>query len=340
MLLIRVDGNETIGSGHIVRCAAIAQAAIKYGHDVVFAVSDSQSAQLVDYYEYTSVVLGGNPFRYSSDDGKRVAEYVRVRDVSCILIDSYAVNDLFFRSVAGAPCKVAYIDDVYTYETGLQALPSRWKVDCVINYGFGSSEKEYQRVYSDQKVDLMIGPRFAPVRKCFINKNHSPSNQIHKVLVTCGSTNPAYSLERITQACLEVLPDAQIDVVIGKMAKFDSKRFSMFDIKEHRGISDLSRLMSAADLVISAAGTTLYELCSIGVPTIALPIVGNQLANAHAFSFGGIGLSVESLNWRVDDVVGCIERIVQGRVDRNMLQEKMKSTVDGLGAARIASSIL
>lgn len=54
-----------------------------------------------------------------------------------------------------------------------------------------------------------------------------------------------------------------------------------------RNLDDLAPLMREADLVVSAAGITLYEPCAVGVPTFAVPIVDNQLANACGFDKRG-----------------------------------------------------
>ena len=62
-----------------------------------------------------------------------------------------------------------------------------------------------------------------------------------------------------------------------------------------RNSDDLAPLMREADLVVSAAGITLYELCAVGVPTVAVPIVDNQLANALGFAKRGCGAAITHL---------------------------------------------
>ena len=60
--------------------------------------------------------------------------------------------------------------------------------------------------------------------------------------------------------------------------------------------------MFGSDLVISAAGTTLYELYTLGVPTIVVPIVENQLANAKGYEKTGIGKALIATAWDSIDV--------------------------------------
>ena len=54
-----------------------------------------------------------------------------------------------------------------------------------------------------------------------------------------------------------------------------------------RNLDDLAPLMREADLVVSAAGTTLYELCAVGVPTVTVPVVDSLLANVCGFDKRG-----------------------------------------------------
>lgn len=47
ILYIRVDGNEQIGTGHIMRCLAIAETLRRNKTDVVFIVADTRSESLI-----------------------------------------------------------------------------------------------------------------------------------------------------------------------------------------------------------------------------------------------------------------------------------------------------
>ncbi|MBQ8878073.1 MAG: hypothetical protein IJ029_05040, partial [Lachnospiraceae bacterium] len=58
-------------------------------------------------------------------------------------------------------------------------------------------------------------------------------------------------------------------------------------IKPYENITDMAALMSTCDLAVSAAGTTLYELCALGVPAISFTMADNQLVAAKAFDEAG-----------------------------------------------------
>lgn len=281
---IRVDGGPTIGAGHIVRCVSIAKEIEKQGCRVFFISSREESAKILTKYGYEPVLVGGDMKHLGAVDSEKLRAVMK--EGNKVLVDSYAVTDEFFKSCKELGLKVAYIDDMYTFETGSLSVPVFRDVDIVINYSFGFTKEDYRQVYRESSTKLLIGPQYAPVREAFRKKagQYQVQDELNKVLITTGSTNPNKALEKLSQACREALPNVCISVVIGNSASFDDGLARELNLTLIKDATDLSDYMLESDLVISAAGTTLYELCTLGVPTIAVPIVENQLGNARGYS--------------------------------------------------------
>lgn len=51
-----------------------------------------------------------------------------------------------------------------------------------------------------------------------------------------------------------------------------------------KAVENIDVYMRNADIAISAGGTTLYELCACGTPTICYSFADNQLDNVKRFS--------------------------------------------------------
>lgn len=294
---IRVDGGSAIGAGHIVRCVSIAKEIEKQDYQIAFVSSGKESSGILSEYGYEPILVGGDLEHLDASDAKKLRSVMRNGDI--VLVDSYGVTDEFFKSCKEFGLKVAYIDDMYTFETGSLSVPVRRNVDVVINYSFGFTEEDYKQVYGGTATKLLIGPQYAPVREVFRKKagQYQVREELKKVLITTGSTNPNKSLERLSKACREALPDAEISVVVGNSATFDNELAKELNLTLIKGATDLSDYMLESDLVISAAGTTLYELHTLGVPTIAVPIVENQLVNARGFRNYSSGFASISLDW-------------------------------------------
>ena len=210
----------------------------------------------------------------------------------------------------------------------------------MVNYSFGFTEEEYRLAYAGTSTKPLIGPAYAPVRSTFSRSSRELSDVVQRVLITCGSTNPSRTLEKMTEACMAALPDARLDVVVGAMSNFVCTHNHSNNVVLHRGVTDLSSLMHSADMAVSAAGTTLYELCCMGVPTVALPIVENQMANAKGFSRLGVGLSVSHIGWSTNNVIELVAEVSKSSKLRTAFQNRMKECVDGLGTSRIVARLL
>ena len=98
--------------------------------------------------------------------------------------------------------------------------------------------------------------------------------------------------------------------------------------------------MLASDLVISAGGTTLYELAALGVPTIAVPITENQLANVSGWRKRCLGFALQSVEWNDGELIGMIRSLATDTVLRQALSSGMRGMCDGQGARRVVEAIL
>lgn len=335
-IVVRLDMNEVVGSGHAMRCMAIADEAQRLGAGVLFAVSDERSLSALKAVGRDVVVMEGECEALGLKDGEALGVLCSSVGAHSVLIDAYGVTDSFFeglRKRIPIDCEVSWIDDMFTYECGEQSMPIQRDVDRVVNYTLGADRTAYERLYARARTGLCIGPRFAPVRPRFVRSVPSASCDVARIMVTTGSTNEGYMLEKMVRACRQGAPDARVDVVVGSMASFEAMEDDRIFV--HRGLTDLSSLMHASDLCICAAGTTLYELSAGGVPAVAVPIVENQIPNAKGFESLGLGKVVGA---DADDLSFAYEvgSFVSDAEARMACALMMRKTVDGKGAMRIA----
>ena len=99
--------------------------------------------------------------------------------------------------------------------------------------------------------------------------------------------------------------------------------------------------MAGSDIAISAGGQTLYELARMGVPTIAVPVVENQMGNIKAAKKSSL---IEYAGWWeepniLDRLVECIDNL-RDRSRREGISVKAQELVDGQGALRVSESVL
>ena len=99
--------------------------------------------------------------------------------------------------------------------------------------------------------------------------------------------------------------------------------------------------MRLADIVVSAGGTTLYELCACGTPTISYAFADNQLNNVEKFDEDGIIRYAGDA--RYTDIVPAVKKLLtkyDSREYRQELSTRMQDVVDGKGAERIVRALI
>lgn len=341
LLVIRIDGNPQIGSGHVMRCSAIARQAMEDGSHVLFAVSDDVSRARVEQQGFNACVIEGDALAFDRKDGAELAAFARDRGATAILVDSYAVTDGFFSGLydglSGSGIRVGYMDDAYTFEYGILDHPHKWPVDVLVNYTFGFSVSDYRTLYGAE-TKCLIGPQFAPIRPGFSSgKNREIFTDVRRALVTTGSTNPNGVLERLVAALVDALPGVQLDVVVGGQAEYVGKTGTNINLLHN--VQDMASLMCSCDMAVSAAGSTLYELCATGTPSIAVPIVENQIKNVQGFVEYGVGLGLTTLAWDDVSVAEIVCRLSDNEGLRVQLSTNASLLIDGLGAGRVAQNL-
>lgn len=343
-LAIRVDGNAWIGAGHVMRCCAIAGAALEAGAAVDFLVSDEESAQMLREQGFKSAVLGGSYDGLSRSDAEVLCDALACVDASSVLVDTYAASDEFFEQLRyrsrDLGVRVGYIDDEFRFCSGFTSDPVRYPVDVIVNYGFNADDRRYSEVYGGA-VDtaLLVGLEYAPLRQGFRGAGYEVGDLVRNVLVTSGSTNPCHVLERMALCCLDALPQVEVHVIVGPNAKFDDD-WLRGRVILHHSPNDLRCLMMRADLVVSAAGTTLYELASLGVPTIAVPITENQMANIKGWSKREMGPFLGEVGWGDSQLIDAVADFAGDSHRRSVSSRRLTAACDGRGASRIVATML
>jgi spore coat polysaccharide biosynthesis predicted glycosyltransferase SpsG len=190
---------------------------------------------------------------------------------------------------------------------------------------------------------LLLGCAYAPLRQEF--KNLPPkviNDNVNRILLMTGGTDPYHALKRILDALTGF--GCTIDVICGRYnTDYDYmvKKYQNDEkIKIIQHTDKLIDYMKEADVAVSAGGSTLYELCAVGTPTITYAIADNQLDNVKQFK--NDGLMPYAGDVRHDDFVSNILKYMEAMVQTDYRMEisaKMQMLVDGNGAERIVKEL-
>lgn len=297
-IYFRTDGNSEIATGHLMRCLAIARACAQEGLNVGFIVSDEESAVLLqerfavlqefdirclhrDYkdleHEIPSLL---SCLAQDTEKGKSKAASDRK---PWLFIDSYYVSASYFKALRN-DFRTAYLDDLQSFSCA---------VDLVINY----DTEEDCDFYSDASRKL-LGAQYTPLREQFRSPAYEVRPAAEHVLLSTGGTDPyrvAESLLRciydVPSSCAappEILRSMHYHVLTSRT----NTRYGALDalakkhpsIHIHTNVTEVAALMASCDLAVSAGGTTLCELCAVGVPSVSYLMAENQRIAVEAFT--------------------------------------------------------
>lgn len=351
LVYFRTDGNSHIATGHLVRCLSIADACFSLGMKVCFLVSDQESKALLQSFDpacrfpvrILETAVYDDPERelpeltvVLSDSDARVTH-----DDILLFLDSYFVTEHYLSAVR-AVAKVAYLDDLQLFD---------YPVDLLINYDVipESRSATYQAAYQNAARTL-LGASYTPLRAQFTNLQPYCRDRVSNILVTTGGSDPYHFCLRLIAAFREnsFLHLCQLHVVVGRLNEDKDKLYKLADelpfLQLHENVSDMASLMTSCDLAVSAAGTTLYELCAAGVPSMSFCLADNQLTAAKTFEEAGIIPCAGDIRYSCDEALDRIMDFVtymsENFQKRKAAHETMRRLVDGKGAVRIAEALI
>lgn len=336
LILFRADANEKIATGHVMRCVAIAREFLIRGYEVCFLVADQVSQKAVEAQGMSTILLNTRWDDMESEIPKVIA-ILRKYAAAWLFVDSYYVTEKYFREVRPWT-KVAYVDDLHLFH---------YDCDAIINYSVYASVFKYQDEYIHTR--LLLGCDYVPLRSDFRDISvHKICDTVTDVLLLTGGGDEYHVALKLVYEVMKHLyewDDITFHIVCGRFSpdreELERKSHELENIKIYSHVEHIEKLMQTVDIAISAGGSTLYELCACGTPTITYSMADNQLRNVKKFDQLGLmdysgdvrdGFEYEDLLKRLSELAdNCEKRAKQSRQTRQM--------VDGLGARRIAEAL-
>lgn len=333
MIYIRTDMNDQIATGHIMRCLSIADGLRKIGESVKFIVADENAVALIKERGYSSIILETD-WNNMDEEIPVLEKIIHKFNISKLLIDSYQVTQNYLRRLSDS-VKTMYIDDLNMFE---------YPVDIIVCYA--NYWKRFGYIANRLQQKLLLGTKYVPLREAFWNCTEKEIQaDVETLLLLSGGTDPYNFLDKILQK-IELRQFRRVDVVCGRYnLNYEilcQKYKKYLNVVVYKNVSDMKKYMQDADLAVSAGGTTLYELCAVGTPTISYSFADNQLDNVRQFDEDGLIAYAGDL--RRDDVTENVKKMIDRFRKDFALRKKssngMQAIVDGKGAERLAQALI
>jgi UDP-2,4-diacetamido-2,4,6-trideoxy-beta-L-altropyranose hydrolase len=140
-------------------------------------------------------------------------------------------------------------------------------------------------------------------------------------------------------------PDIAIDVVIGNLSPYHDEIKTLAskipNTSCHHNVENMAELMASADLCIGAGGTTTWERCCVGLPTISIILAENQKSISESLHKEG---AIINLGWYHNVTENNIKEGIEGLINNPQkmasMSDKSRRLVDGEGVNRVIDTII
>lgn len=340
-LLLRADASAAIGTGHVMRCLALAQAWQDGGGRAVLATAMDARLLVARLRAEAIELVQLRAEPGSLQDAQACVELAGAVDASWVVVDGYHFSHGYQRAIRPAGQQLLVVDD--------NGAAGRYCADLILNQNLSARKRMYARHSPGAK--LLLGPRYALVRRQFgrrASHERRCAPVARKLLVTLGGSDS----ENVTTMVIQTLgqlarTDWEIVVVAGASNPHRTSleavtRRAAARVHLKYNVADMADWMAWADLAISASGSTTWELCCIGVPAVLIALADNQAGIAAALSRAGCAESISLWDPRRSPqrLVSAVEALADDADRRATLSANARRLVDGLGARRVVEHLL
>lgn len=359
-IVFRTDANPSIGTGHAMRCLALAEALHDHGGQCLFlcrgeglgSIGDRianaghqimllPEGPLLDTQSSISSPTpphaGWLPHGWQWDAAHCREVLVNYPHPDWLVVDHYALDTKWEAAMRPIVGNCLVIDDLADRDHNCDML-----VDQNLP---PDAERRYDKL-TPSHCSRLVGPRFALLRNEFASARQSALERrsqapTKRLIVMFGGAD----VNDLTGQTVDIIHKLQInctvDVVVGPLytarQALLERLAKLSEARLHVNPGNIAQLMSQADLAIGSPGVTSWERCSLGLPTIAIAVAANQETMAEALARLGAHLYLgRHINLSDTELPAAIRVLA----DNAFLRQNMTSTAagltDGQGAQRIA----
>lgn len=281
-IAVRLDAGKSIGSGHLIRCGALAGALERLGTCSVCFICrnrlNDEAGRPVLYIgmEYEAE---GDTYDFPSiiDEAAQIERILLNNKIDCLIVDHYGAGADYFRALYGKVKYLVCVDDGMGRDVA---------ADAVINGNIYGAGADYPGVPLQ-----LLGGSYTLLRPEFgCTAEKKIHTHVRKIYITSGGADPFGFCRVIGTALADAFEGIELHVIIG----------SDFSEKYAAGLAagpfilhknaDMRQCMEDADCFVSAAGSTLYELAACGVPSISFVLADDQKLVAECLDEAGTTL--------------------------------------------------
>lgn len=348
---VRADASAAIGSGHVMRCLALADALAAQGARVRFisrALPPHLAALLhehghgLDTLPLTAPAGAeapqhGWPREHQLQDARATHALLAADPADWLVVDHYGLDACWEGAVRAGAARLLAVDDLARAHACDLLLDANLHAQAHSRYAAAAGGAQ-----------LLLGPRYALLRPEFAQARQAVavrSGPVRRLLVFLGGMDAGNATGRVLEAVEHLRdPPAELDVVVG-LTHPALARIQLFCAARpgrrcHVQTTAMASLLARCDAAVGAGGGASWERCCLGVPTLALALAANQAAVLAEAAAAGLVLLPDGGLPDAGLLAVHLEAFLHNGALRQRLSAAGLAAVDGRGTARVAAAML
>lgn len=324
-VLIRADAAPSQGTGHVMRCLTLAEGLIASGHEVTLWTNDSGIVWLEEMISSAGVSVR----RCASDSLDLDA--VRSAQPDWLVVDSYEISARQISAAREATRVFAVVD----------GTTRNIEADLYLDQNLGAELATWP---AETHGRLLAGSPYALIRSAILTQRRAEPWRRHgvpRVIVFLGGSDPTGTVVTVSRVLATFMPGLHLDVIVNDRWRPDAEReLGAFpDVTFSAPTVQLPSLLGQANVAISAAGTSAWELCVLGIPSVLLGVVDNQRESIRELCERGLAVgldvTVTAPEQVPEEISARVRQLLESEALCQSLSERSRSVIDGFGTTRV-----
>lgn len=360
----RVDSSLLIGSGHVMRCLTLANELRNHGVAGKF-ICREHFGNLIEFIKENGFEVHSIPLSNKARDSSQ--DYVGIQEdgyrdwlgetwekdaeqtlnslgdtrIDCLIVDHYEIERRWEQALRRRVEKIIVIDDLADRDHDC---------DLLLDQNLGRHESNYLSKVP-QNTTLLIGPKYALLRPEFAqlrvgSLSRRVQSSCEKITISMGGVDKNDETSKILQALslCELSTEIEVDVVLGRSAVHANSVRNLllnlpYKVNLHVGTSNMASILANCDLLIGAGGSTVWEACCLGLPSLLKILADNQERSVIQLNELGCAFMFDRSVPINVDLPKKMSRILES--DQLEKMSRVCATLtDGLGAQLVAKKLL
>ena len=301
---IRVDASSQIGSGHVMRCLSLAARLQKEHNAQVYFIMRQLAGNLISLVQDKGYSVFTLPEEQREQELKGYATWLTVPEkqdaqetvaklselgtVDLLVIDSYAIDEIWENAVRPYVKKIMVIDDLAN---------RKHNCDILLDQNLYADMYSRYNQLVPNRCQLYLGPKYALLREEFYEARKAirqRNSEIKNILVFYGGVDATNETAKALRALKKIqkAESVYVDVIVGVSNPFKNEIEAVCKLHNnwhyYCQVGNMAEFMNKADIMLGAGGSTTWERCFLQLPALVTAVAENQIEGCKYLEKCGI----------------------------------------------------